>query len=492
MKKKDYKLTVIISIGMVLAIILLTSYAFWKVKDGQSGSNTILGSCLAIEFEEELDENDEPIIGISMDKAWPMSDEEGISTKGYTFTVKNTCDDAVNYEIVLETMKEVSPSNKMPDKYIKIRLDNGGVRKVSELEEVGNDSQATYASNIDKTYKVFTGTVTKDNPKTHTYRQWISFDAPSSTIGYNYKTKVKIYAGQGLGQPEYATTPEECFTFDSATGTITDYDLNNPVCSNKILVLPSTIGGVLVKSIMWAASVPDDIDWFWAGSAVPDILVDIWRDNNDASDIDWDYIDLSGAFGLEIIGDSAFSGYNGDNELILPNSLKKIGWGAFFSYETTNYDLIIPNSVTDIAPGAFYSFNGTNLIIGSSVKNIGQEAFKEYNGENSQLNIPISVESVGTLAFYKYVGPQLVLNEGLEYIGVQAFYKYNGGEFTIPSTIKTIGRYAFIVYNDDTDPNNPKVININMSETDFNDNTKVRIETPWYNSSPPILNYLVN
>ena len=198
MNKKNYKLVLVLSICMTLGIILLTSYALWKVKDGQTGSNRLLGSCLKIDFEEELDDRDEPIIGITMDKAWPMSDEEGSQSPGYTFTVKNTCDDAVNYEIVLETIKIASPDNKMPDQYVKVRLDDTGIKRVSELDLEDNDTQATYANDIDKTYKVFTGTVTKDSPTTHTIRQWYSSDAPSETIGYNYESKVKIYAGQGI------------------------------------------------------------------------------------------------------------------------------------------------------------------------------------------------------------------------------------------------------------------------------------------------------
>ena len=233
MNKKNYKLVVVLSICMVLTIILLSSYAFWKIKDGQSGSNTILGSCLKIDFEEELDDRDEPIIGITMEKAWPMSDVEGSQSPGYTFTVKNTCDDAVNYEIVLETIKIASPDNKMPDQYVKVRLDDTGIKRVSELDLEDNDTQATYANDIDKTYKVFTGTVTKDSPKTHTIRQWYSSDAPSETIGYNYESKVKIYAGQGIVNnqpvlidsgsladyscPENASSPDDCTPTSNVT-----------------------------------------------------------------------------------------------------------------------------------------------------------------------------------------------------------------------------------------------------------------------------------
>ena len=476
MTKKNYSLIVVLSIGMVLSIILLTSYALWRMRDGQRGQNDILGACLSIDFNSSSN-------GMTSPDAWPKTNEEALLDPGYSFTIENGCSEDVNYEIVLDIL---TPSgNKMPDQYVNIRLDNGGVQKVSSLDPRDPEVEGEYPENLEKIVKVYAGTIPGDGEVSHTIRQWYDESAPSSTIGYKYSTKVEVIAGQKI-TPDYAITPEECFTFDSSTGTITDYDLDNPICSNKILVLPSTIGGVLVKNIMWSEQAPEDADQFgWGFQATLDAIK-----GSPAGTINWDYIDLSKAFGLEEIGDVSFESYNGNYELVLPNSLKKIGWGAFYSY--SEEELIIPDSVTDISPFAFYWFGGNNLKLGQGLINIGSVAFNAYEGETSELEIPSTVKNIGFGAFTVYSGPRLILHEGLELIQAGAFEYYNGSEFTIPSTIKLLKYNIFNRYGVGGESNNPKVININMSEADFNDSTKVQKDFNWYNHNTTVLNYLVN
>lgn len=56
------------------------------------------------------------------------------------------------------------------------------------------------------------------------------------------------------GHAAYAATPEACFGFDSATGSITDYydnendDVSNPACSRDVDI-PALIAGVPVREI---------------------------------------------------------------------------------------------------------------------------------------------------------------------------------------------------------------------------------------------------
>jgi len=60
--------------------------------------------------------------------------------------------------------------------------------------------------------------------------------------------------------------------------------------------------------------------------------------------------------------------------------------------------LIIPNTVTEIKAYAFYGFNSfTNVIIGNSVKRIGDSAFQGTN--ITSVNIPDSVTSIGDYVF---------------------------------------------------------------------------------------------
>ena len=90
MKNKRFIITIVICITLVITFVLLTSYAYWKVQDTQKGINKIEGACLEIELGEFTNpETNQKIEGIELKNAWPVTDEEGSNSTGYSFTVKN-------------------------------------------------------------------------------------------------------------------------------------------------------------------------------------------------------------------------------------------------------------------------------------------------------------------------------------------------------------------------------------------------------------------
>ena len=121
-------------------------------------------------------------------------------------------------------------------------------------------------------------------------------------------------------------TDEACFTFNSETGEITDYDDN----CEKDVKIPETIGGVSVTSI----------------------------------------------------GESAFFN-NSLTSVTIPNSVTSIGRAAFYNNSLTS--VTIPNSVTSIGKQAFVGNSLTSVTIPSSVTSIGNYAFHKTSTSNSNL-----------------------------------------------------------------------------------------------------------
>ena len=189
--RKKYPVVVVLSILMVGALIILGSYALWRISRGQTDTNDLLGACLDITFEPNSDRLLDP-------DAWPKSDAEGEAGEGYTFTVANTCDNVqtLNYDIVIESM--AVSGKHMPDDYVRVKLDDNETKTFGLLPEVDRDEKATYKDDILVTRKIYTGTLNGKTPQTHTLRQWYSEDAPEETIGAKFSTKVKIVAGQGI------------------------------------------------------------------------------------------------------------------------------------------------------------------------------------------------------------------------------------------------------------------------------------------------------
>jgi len=159
-------------------------------------------------------------------------------------------------------------------------------------------------------------------------------------------------------------------------------------------------------------------------------------------DVSYDQeIDATQTYGFVISKKAGL--YNAEGTLIIPWDSLVNDYGLdveqgeardIFAEIEENVSLVIDDSITSIAPYAFYEcLNLTAVNIPGSVKTIGDRAF----GTCENLEI-------------------VILNEGLEEIGGDAFLATMLETITIPSTVKSIGFYAFTeAYN---------ITEINVSE----------------------------
>ena len=183
--------------------------------------------------------------------------------------------------------------------------------------------------------------------------------------------------------------------------------------------------------------------------------------------------------GVTSIGSAAFSYCNGLTNVTIPNSVTSIGNYAFrecrgltsviignsvtiigseaFSYCTKLTSLTIGNSVAIILDCAFqYCYGLTSVTMPNSVKNIGHSAFQFCNGLTSVI-IPSSVTIIGEQAFYPCDGlTSIVVDANNTTYSSQDGVLYNKdktilieypcgkpGGFTIPTSVTSIGNWAF-------------------------------------------------
>lgn len=200
--------------------------------------------------------------------------------------------------------------------------------------------------------------------------------------------------------------------------------------------------------------------------------------------------------GIERIPNGIFmkSCFTGD--LILPNSIKEIGWYAFYDCTHFNGKLLIPDSIFSIKGDAFANcsrfsevrFNAVNcldnassnyrpfqkcggvLILGenvqripaycfadayfsgrlefpNSITSIGDYAFYNCNGLTGDIALPNSLLSIGKYVFYNCyrMDGNLVIPSSITSIGDYTFYNCHSliGALTIPTTVNSIGEFAF-------------------------------------------------
>ncbi|MFT8889896.1 MAG: leucine-rich repeat domain-containing protein [Ethanoligenens sp.] len=164
------------------------------------------------------------------------------------------------------------------------------------------------------------------------------------------------------------------------------------------------------------------------------------------------------------IGNGAFFGCMSLTSVTIPSSVASIGEGTFYGC-TSLTSVTIPSSVTSIGDGAFYGCTSLTSVTGASgVASVGSGAFYgtawlknqtgnlvilghcllQYTGSASTLTIPSGITVIGDNAFSSYYLKSVVIPSSVKSIGEYAFaYCWNLANVVIPSSVKSIGGNAF-------------------------------------------------
>lgn len=184
--------------------------------------------------------------------------------------------------------------------------------------------------------------------------------------------------------------------------------------------------------------------------------------------------------GLQTIGNYAFQN-NGLKEVTFPSRLASIGECAFQTNNLTS--VILPDTVTTLGNGAFstnpklarinlskgltkipdaafgcsdatnYMTNLTSITLHEGLTEIGKNAFAGNNF--ASIEIPSTVKTIGNFAFstknYLTTACTVTLHEGLETIGNYAFRNKVISEIMLPTTVTKIYNKTFLKeYSDNT------------------------------------------
>lgn len=123
MQNKKGIYILIIVLFVILASIGI-SYAYWQLTFNGDKSNDVLSGCFSIEMINQKDE-------ITLGSSFPITDEEGLKLKPFSFTLKNTCTINAHYKINLETLN----TSNINTRFIKASLDNTNSKIVSSYVE---------------------------------------------------------------------------------------------------------------------------------------------------------------------------------------------------------------------------------------------------------------------------------------------------------------------------------------------------------------------
>lgn len=95
--KKKYAITlIVISLIVIAALFISISYAYWKISGIQIDTNIANSACFNVTFEETGQD-------ITLQNAFPISDEKGLKVLPYKFKLKNVCSADAKYAVTINS-----------------------------------------------------------------------------------------------------------------------------------------------------------------------------------------------------------------------------------------------------------------------------------------------------------------------------------------------------------------------------------------------------
>ena len=186
-----YKKRMLILCIMLAVVLMITgvSYAVFTSYSSQTDANTLAASCMELEFNGQNE--------INLLNTYPISEGEALEQTPYTFTIKNKCDNYIEYYVIASV---ISTTNKVDSKYVKVSLlgdnDLNGI-VINTLESISTP-QSLSKYNITENYILKRGDgISKDEARTFNFRMWL--DSSNKDIwtsedieGKDYQVKISV------------------------------------------------------------------------------------------------------------------------------------------------------------------------------------------------------------------------------------------------------------------------------------------------------------
>ena len=194
MKSKSRILLIFIIIIFILTIFIGTSYSLWQTINTQDSVNTATTKCFNVEITSQKN-------SISLENAYPISNEKGKKFTPFSFTITNTCDIFASYTVSLESLKGTTLSSK----FLNAMVNNEEIKKLSDYEVPDTVNDGSIESHI-----LAKGSLGSGDSEDYTLRVWIDYDTTMEDLDNETKTfKSKIVV---KAQPSNWSPVDEGYT----------------------------------------------------------------------------------------------------------------------------------------------------------------------------------------------------------------------------------------------------------------------------------------
>ena len=257
---------IVVALLLIVVTMLGISYGYWQSVKTQTGTNRGGTVCFDLEFDET--------IGISLLNAIPMTDEKGLETTPYTFTITNMCTVYAVYQVNLESLIIESPETAINPKFIKAVLDYNNPYIVTDYKEV-----ETTLVDADSSYKMITGGLATGDHVTYNLRIWLDYETELDDLPgisdeeteYAFRSKIVIIAVPEKERDVLAVSENDCpgvgEAFLGSPGAVKRGNIETITFTNTNIVPGDAIG--------WSVSANDSVmAWYKAGTTGG--MYDVW------------------------------------------------------------------------------------------------------------------------------------------------------------------------------------------------------------------------
>ena len=172
MERKKYIIISVIVISISIIALIGTSYALLTMSIEGEKEISLTAGILKVDFSEGNN--------INLDNAAPMSDNEGLKTTPYTFTITNTGNIDAYYHISLEE----DSNNTLSNDYVKMKL-TGTNGYDSGIIKVNNYGEGTFEIRGEDVLE-------PSDKVTYTLYMWLDEEADNSAQGKIYQSKIVV------------------------------------------------------------------------------------------------------------------------------------------------------------------------------------------------------------------------------------------------------------------------------------------------------------
>ena len=185
MKKSTKVLLCVIGIFLVTSILIGMSYALWVFSVSQESTNVVRSDCFEITYSDGN--------AINLTNTIPLTDKEARELDPYSFTIKNICNQVVDYSVNIETLN----TSTMDLDAVATKLDGKKKQILGQLDDnvkiVNNDASSS------KT--IYSSILKAGEEKTHNLRLWVDVDATKEqSMSKSFSSKVVV---SGVLHPNY-------------------------------------------------------------------------------------------------------------------------------------------------------------------------------------------------------------------------------------------------------------------------------------------------